>query len=63
MIRAGLFFVAVSCILTVSAFATVFGTIRGVVHDPKHRPLADAAVSLRAKGSNYAKTTTTRRER
>ena len=29
------------------------------MHDPKHRPIPDATVSLKAKGSDYAKTTNT----
>lgn len=58
MIRAALFFLAVGCI-AVGTLATGFGTIRGVVHDQKHRPIPDATVSLKAKGSDYAKTTNT----
>ena len=59
MVRRSLIFLAVSCWLTVGAIATGFGTIRGVVHDPKHRPIVDAEISLKAKGSDYAKTTRT----
>src|SRR5882762_9196859 len=39
-----------------SAFATIFGTIQGVVHDPSHRPVASVEVTLRAANSNYAQT-------
>src|SRR5208337_870274 len=42
-----------------SAFAGVYGAIRGVVHDPQHRPVQDAMVMLKAKSSEWAKTTTT----
>jgi len=35
------------------AFATVFGTVRGIVHDPQHRPVAGAEVVLKAKNSDY----------
>ena len=38
---------------TVIAFASVTGSIRGVVHDPQHRPLNDAAVTLSATTSDY----------
>jgi hypothetical protein len=38
------------------ASATFYGTIRGIVHDPKHRPIVDAEVSLKAKGSDFART-------
>ena len=34
-------------------WATVFGTVRGVAHDPSHRPIAGAEVTLRAVGSAY----------
>src|ERR1700732_4748197 len=33
--------------------ATVFGTVRGVVHDTQHRPIADIEVVLKAADSNY----------
>src|SRR5713226_5389267 len=42
--------------LSVPALATVFGTVRGIVHDPQHRPVADATVTLKAKSSDYAQT-------
>ena len=42
--------------LSVSALATIFGTVRGIVHDPQHRPVADATVTLKAKTSDYAQT-------
>ncbi len=41
------------------AFADVYGAIRGVVHDPEHRPIQDAMVMLKAKSSDWAKTVTT----
>ncbi len=31
-----------------AAFATIFGTVRGVVHDPQHRPIPGAHVTLKA---------------
>ena len=30
-----------------AAFATVFGTVRGIVHDPQHRPVPDSEVVLK----------------
>src|ERR1700756_3326515 len=42
--------------LSVPALATVFGTVRGIVHDPQHRRVADANVTLKAKSSDYAQT-------
>src|SRR6202171_3264313 len=36
-----------------AAFGTIFGTVRGIVHDPQHRPVLDAKVVLQAKTSAY----------
>src|SRR3954447_24883375 len=35
--------------------ASVFGTIKAVVHDPQHRPMAGANVVLRAKDSSWTR--------
>jgi len=43
----------------ISAFANVYGAIRGVVHDPQHRPVQNAKVMLKAKSSDWAKTAST----
>ena len=40
-------------LFAVQAFATIFGTVQGVVHDPSHRPVGDVEVSLRAVNSDY----------
>jgi len=45
--------------LSVPALATVFGTVRGIVHDPQHRPIADATVTMKAKTSDYTQTAQT----
>ncbi|HXC87192.1 MAG TPA: TonB-dependent receptor [Candidatus Cybelea sp.] len=42
-----------------SVFATIFGTVRGVVHDPQHRPIADASVKLKSATSDWTETTQT----
>ena len=45
----------VVAILTVApATATIFSTVRGIVHDPSHRPIAGAQVRLRAQDSEYS---------
>jgi len=44
---------------SIAAFANVYGAIRGVVHDPQHRPVEGAMVMLKAKSSEWAKTTNT----
>jgi len=42
--------------------ATVFGNIRGVVHDPQHRPVDQAMVTLKASDSEYKLTASTTSE-
>src|ERR1700688_4428061 len=39
--------------------ATIFGTVRGVVHDSQHRPIPDVQISLKAKDSAFTLTTQT----
>src|SRR5262249_12014771 len=41
------------------ALATVFATVRGIVHDPQHRPIADAEVVLKAEHSEFTQTART----
>jgi outer membrane receptor protein involved in Fe transport len=40
-------------------FANVFGSIRGIVHDPQHRPVQNAMVMLHATSSSWSATTNT----
>jgi outer membrane receptor protein involved in Fe transport len=42
--------------------ATVFATVRGIVHDAQHRPIADAEVVLKAEHSEFTQTTRTSAE-
>ena len=46
-------------LFAVAAFANIFGSVRGVVHDPQHRPVQGAMVMLHAKFSDWSKSTTT----
>ena len=46
---------AVFLFLGTAAFATIFGSVRGVVHDPQHRPIQGAHVTLKAQNSEWAK--------
>jgi len=39
--------------LAAMAFATIFGAVRGVVHDPQHRPIPGAQVTLKARNSDW----------
>ena len=41
------------------AHATIFGSVRGIVHDPQHRPLQGGMVMLRSSTSDWAKSTNT----
>lgn len=45
--------------VSAAVFATIFGSVRGIIHDPEHRPLQGAMVMLRAKNSDWAKSTNT----
>src|SRR5579863_4634436 len=47
--------IAISAVLLVPfiAFATIFGSVRGVVHDPQHRPVQGAQVTLKAQNSDW----------
>src|SRR5689334_2539266 len=38
--------------------ATIFGDVRGLIHDPQHRPLDGAAVTIRAVDSEWSQHTT-----
>ena len=47
--------IVISPILLVpsSAFATIFGSVRGIIHDyPQHRPIQGAHVTLKAQNSS-----------
>ena len=56
-----LYLLAAALLLAVSlpASATVFATLHGVVHDPQHRPIAGANVTLQAADSDFALHVTT----
>ena len=41
-------------LLAFAAQATVFGTVRGIVHDPQHRPVAGAEVQLKSATSDWS---------
>jgi hypothetical protein len=46
-----LFFAAVSFVCP--AFASIFGTVRGIVHDAQHRPISGAHLQLQGKNSDW----------
>jgi len=57
--RRYLFFFLFLQLTAVAALATVFGTVRGIVHDPQHRPVAGIQVVLKAKSSEFTQTALT----
>src|SRR5690242_10049763 len=50
---------AVLLFAAVGVRATIFGTVRGIVHDPQHRPVPDVTIILKALASDYSQTTQT----
>ena len=46
---------AVVLFLSTVGFATIFGSVRGIVHDPQHRPIQGANVTLKAQNSDWTK--------
>ena len=44
------------CIAGSLLYATIFGKIQGIVHDPQHRPLTGASVKLQALTSDWSQT-------
>jgi hypothetical protein len=52
-------FGAMVVLLASGAFATIFGTVRGVVHDPQHRPVAGASVRIKSATSDWTQTVRT----
>ena len=41
------------------AMASIFGAVRGIVHDPQHRPIAGATVNLKSADSDWSRTAQT----
>jgi hypothetical protein len=56
--HARLVLVSVLVLLPVSplVYATVFGTVRGIVHDPQHRPISGATLVLKSASSDWSQT-------
>ncbi len=45
-----------AALLPVALTATVFGSLRGIVHDPDHRPVAGARIVIQSSTSDYSQT-------
>ncbi|MGA3197624.1 MAG: carboxypeptidase-like regulatory domain-containing protein, partial [Terriglobales bacterium] len=53
MTRFQLILISAVLLITSVAHATIFGSVRGVVHDPQHRPIQGAHVTLKAQNSDW----------
>jgi outer membrane cobalamin receptor len=42
--------------ISVAAYASVVGSVHGVIHDPQHRPVQDAMVMIKARNSDWTAT-------
>ncbi len=54
--RLAIIFVLAACVVATCSNpvrAEIFGNVQGIVHDPQHRPIQDAAVDLKAQHSDY----------
>ncbi len=45
--------IALFFLMDAMAFATIFGSVRGVVHDPQHRPIRSVQLTLKAQNSDW----------
>ena len=43
----------------VAAFVTIFGSVRGYIHDTQHRPIQGAMVMLNSQSSDWTKSAST----
>src|SRR5260370_212020 len=59
LMRRVLLFVLFVLLFAGAGLATVFGTVRGIVHDPQHRPVSGIEVVLKAKASEFTLNTRT----
>src|SRR5713101_3566554 len=59
LMRRVLMFIIFVLLLAGASLATVFGTVRGIIHDPQHRPVSGIQVVLQAKASAFTLNTRT----
>ena len=43
-----------ACIVAIPCFASTVASVRGVIHDPQHRPVQNAMVMIKAKSSDWS---------
>src|SRR5258708_741035 len=54
--RLAIVLVYIVCVLVIGSAplrSEIFGNVHGIVHDPQHRPIPDAAVDLKAQHSDW----------
>src|SRR5437016_1173091 len=51
--------IAAPLVCSAWAAAAIFGNIRGIIHDPDHRPVSDVQVTIRAASSDWSRTAKT----
>jgi outer membrane receptor protein involved in Fe transport len=44
--------------MATTAFATIFSTVKGVIHDAQHRPVPGASITLKARQADWTQTVT-----
>jgi hypothetical protein len=59
MTRRIAFLCGVVALVSSMALATIFGSVRGIIHDPQHRPIQGSMVMLKSKSSEWTKSTST----
>ena len=52
-------FVSIVFLFPVAMCAAVVGSVRGVVHDPDHRPVKGATVLVKSSSADYSQNATT----
>lgn len=62
MFRGSLLWLFAASLFAGYALASVFGTVRGIVHDPQHRPVGGVHVILQASNSAYKQESATNAE-
>src|SRR5438105_6229751 len=47
------------CAAAMPLYATIFGVVQGIIHDPQHRPVQGAQVTVRALSADWQQEATT----
>jgi len=51
--------IAAVLLYSLAAYATIFGSVHGLIHDPQHRPMANTHVTIRSASSDWKQSTAT----